>query len=151
MPDIKQIFNDEIRRLARKELKSHLLPLAKQISEQKRTIAELKKQIAELTRRLPVEEKNEPVVNCDAEAVKKLRLTAAGIGKIRKKLKLSQNQFAALIGVSGHAVSLWEVGKVSPRANVKAAICALRGIGKRELKRRLAECCGTAETQEEQQ
>ena len=32
MPDIKQILNEEIRRLARKELKSFLLPVAKQVS-----------------------------------------------------------------------------------------------------------------------
>lgn len=151
MPDIKQVLNEEIRRLARKELRNSLLPLAKQVSEQKRTIAELKKQLAELSRRLPVEEKKEPVAEYDAEAVKKLRLPAAGIVKIRKKLKLSQNQFAELLGVSGHAVSLWEVGKVSPRSNVKAAICALRSIGKRELKRRLAEIGAAAEDQKSEQ
>ena len=67
-----------------------------------------------------------------------LRLNAAGIVRIRTKLKISQSELARLIGVSAHTVSLWEIGKVSPRANAKAAICALRKVGKRELKKMLA-------------
>ena len=156
MPDIKQILNEEIRRLARKELKSFLLPFAKQVSEQKKVIAELKKQVAELNKRIPpVEEKAPLSAEIDPEEAKKLRLTAAGIVKIRKKLGISQNKLAALLGVSGHAVSLWEVGKVAPRSSTKAAICALRTMGKREIKRRLAEIgevveAGEAETQNNQ-
>ena len=141
MPDIKQVLNDEIRRLARKELKAALAPLVKQISEQRKIIADLKKTLARLTEeKSAASEKYSEEISTQEEP-KKLRLTPAGIVKIRTKLKLSQGKLAALLGVSGHTVSLWEVGKVAPRANAKAAICALRGVGKKELKRRLAELC----------
>lgn len=149
MPDIKQVLNDEIRRLARKELKSVLPLFAKQISEQRKQISELKKQIVALEKRLP-EKKAVPVaIAVEPEDIKKLRLNAAGIVKIRTKLGISQGKFAELLGVSGHTVSLWEIGKISPRANAKAAICALRTIGKRELKRRLAELAGETENNQE--
>ena len=53
MPDIRQVLNDEIRRLARKEVKNILLPMIKQLGEQKRLISDLKKQIAVLEKRVP--------------------------------------------------------------------------------------------------
>jgi len=137
MPDIKQLLNEEIRRLARKEIKSSLQTLCKQLSEQKRVITELKKQVASLEKRIPVCEKVTANTEDFAENSKKLRLNAKGIVKIRTKLGLPQEKFAALLGVSGHTVSLWEIGKVSPRANTKAAICALRRIGKKDLKKKL--------------
>ena len=74
----------------------------------------------------------------DAEKCKKLRLSSKGIVKLRNKYGISQSELASLIGVSTHTVSMWEIGKVSPRLNAKTAICALRAIGKKELKRRLA-------------
>ena len=137
MPDIKQVLNDEIRRLARKELKNTLGPLAKQVAEQKKQISELKKQILMLEKRqsVPTETKKDELVPVEDNV--KLRLNSAGIVRIRTKLKLSQAELAKLVGVSAHTVSLWEIGRVSPRANAKAAICALRTIGKKELKKRL--------------
>ena len=138
MPDIKQVLSDEIRRLARKELKAALLPLAKQLGDQRKVIAELKKELNLLKNNISAAECKSVSPVVEQEESKKLRLTPAGIVKIRTKLKLSQSKFAALVGVSGHTVSLWEVGKVAPRANAKAAICALRTIGKKELKFRLA-------------
>lgn len=141
MPDIKQILNEEIRRLARKEVRSILQPLCKQLAEQKRLISELKKQVSDLNKRLPdTREKSvEKTVEISGENVKKVRLNASGIVKIRTKLGLPQEKFAALLGVSGHTVSLWEIGKSSPRSSAKMAICALRKIGKKELKKKLAE------------
>lgn len=152
MPDIKQVLNDEIRRLARKELKNAVLPLLKQLNEQKRVISELKKQISALEKSIP----EKKIVSNDIPEItvaesKKLRLTAAGIVKLRTKLGLSQGKFAKLLGVSGHTVSLWEIGRSTPRANAKAAICSLRLIGKKELKRRLAaiEDCDTVVNNEQ--
>ncbi|MBE6356864.1 MAG: helix-turn-helix domain-containing protein [Lentisphaerae bacterium] len=149
MPDIKQVLNEEIRRLARKELKNSLAPLVNQLNDQKRLVAELKKEIAQLKKALPKEEitAGDTVDNGTDENIGKLRLSASGIVKIRKKLGLTQGKFADLLGVSGHTVSLWEVGKVSPRANVKSAICALRTIGKKEFKQRLAALDSKSENQ----
>ena len=148
MPDIRQVLNDEIRRLARKEVKNILQPLLKQLTEQKRQISDLKKQINAIEKRVPEKEVVRKSVIVPEDA-KKLRLNAAGIVKLRNKLGLSQGKLAELVGVSSHTVSLWEIGKISPRANAKAAICALRTVGKRELKRRLAALAGETENNQE--
>ena len=139
MPDIKAVLNEEIRRLAKKEVKAAVLPLAKTIAEQRHIISELKKRITEIEKRASaakpaLDDKTEAT----AETGKKLRLNAAGIVRIRTKLKLTQSEFAKILGVSSHTVSIWELGKVSPRQDAKTAICALRTLGKREIKRRLA-------------
>lgn len=141
MPDIKAVLSEEIRRLAKKEVKAAVLPLSKIISEQRHAISELKKRIAELEKSCAASKKvaaADAAVSTPAADDKKLRLNAAGIARIRKKLKLTQSEFAKLLGVSAHSVFIWEKGDVSPRQDTKAAICALRTVGKREIKRRLA-------------
>ena len=138
MPDIKAVLNEEIRRLAKKEIKAAVLPLVKTIAEQRHAITELKKRIAAMEKSCAATKPAiEPAPAADT-GNKKLRLNAAGIVRVRTKLKLTQNEFAKLLGVSLHTVSFWELGKASPRAEAKAAICALRTIGKREIKRRLS-------------
>ena len=73
MPDLKVILSEEIRRLAKKEIKLALAPLLKNAVEQRRTIAELKKRIAVLENRpAAVEDKKTDTVTDSAE--KKLRL-----------------------------------------------------------------------------
>ena len=146
MPDIKALLSEEIRRLAKKEIKIAVTPLEKTIIEQRRTISELKKRIAALEKR----NENASTVADSAETApveesKKLRLNAAGIIRVRTKLKLTQSDFAKLLNVSTHTVSMWELGKNSPRKDARAAICALRTIGKRDLKKRLAEITPAAE------
>ena len=42
MADIKQLLNDEIRRLARKEVKAAVVPLQQIVSAQKKVIADKK-------------------------------------------------------------------------------------------------------------
>ena len=138
MPDIKVVLNEEIRRLAKKEIKLAVMPLLKTISEQRHAISELKKRIAQLEKATPAAVVT-PKAEADEEAKTKLRLNAAGIIRVRTKLKLTQSDFAKLLNVSTHTVSMWELGRVSPRQNARIAICALRTIGKREIKRRLAE------------
>ena len=75
----------------------------------------------------------------------KIRLNAAGIARIRTKLKLTQAEFAKLLGVATHTVSIWELGKSAPRAGMKLKICELRKVGKREINARLAEEVEVAE------
>ena len=139
MPDIKTVLSEEIRRLAKKEIKLAIVPLQKLAAEQRRTISELKKRIAVLEKQGATAEK---VTTSDETAAgaeeKKLRLNAAGIIRVRTKLKLTQSEFAKLLNVSTHTVSMWELDKSSPRKDARAAICALRKLGKRELKARMA-------------
>ena len=140
MPDIKTVLSEEIRRLAKKEIKLAIVPLQKLAAEQRRTISELKKRIAVLEKQAAPAEKAAIADNTAATGAeeKKLRLNAAGIIRVRTKLKLTQSDFAKLLNVSTHTVSMWELDKSSPRKDARAAICALRKLGKRELKLRMA-------------
>ncbi len=139
MPDIKTVLSEEIRRLAKKEIKLAIVPLQKLAAEQRRTISELKKRIAVLEKQgAPAEKAAAADDNAATTEEKKLRLNAAGIIRIRTKLKLTQSDFAKLLNVSTHTVSMWELDKSAPRKDARAAICALRKLGKRELKSRMA-------------
>lgn len=137
MADIKQVLNEEVRRLARKEIKLAIVPLLKTVAEQKKLIRELKNELAAIKKDMPQKEVPAGIVEVDDADDKKYRLNASGIIRIRTKLDLTQGKFAALLGVSTHTVSMWELDKVSPRANMKKRICQLRSMGKRELKKRL--------------
>jgi len=57
----------------------------------------------------------------------------------RKRLGLSAADFGLLAGATGQSVYAWEAGKAKPRGKNLAAIAALRGIGKREVRKKLAE------------
>lgn len=141
MADLKLALNEEIRRLARKEIRQTVQPLQATVVSLRRQIAELKKELA------AVSKQQDSVVRAavasgskDLEPKEpKLRLNAAGIIRIRKKLKLTQAEFASLLDVTMHTVSFWEQGKCAPRESVKARICALRKAGKREISKRLAD------------
>ena len=129
--DIKQALSEEIRRLARKEVKAAVLPLQNNISALKKLVAEQKRQIAALEKRCGAPAETAP------ETEKGVRINAAGILRLRTKLGLTQGEFAKLLGVAMHTVSVWEQGRRVPRYTHKVRICALRGIGKRELKKML--------------
>ena len=137
--DIKQALYDEIRRLARKEIKAALTPLQGTISALKKQVAEQKRQIAALEKRCVAAEPETSAMPAAAadEDEKPVRLNAAGILRLRNKLGLTQGEFAKVLGVAMHTVSVWEQGRRTPRHSHKARICALRGIGKRELKKML--------------
>lgn len=143
MPDIKQVMNEEIRRLARKEIKSATVKLQELVSEQRKRISELEKRVFAL------EKKNNPVsryseVFTPAEPTEKtetstsaaVRVNASGIVKLRRKLNLTQMKFAELLGVNQFSVCNWEAGKTTPRAAVKARIAEIRAMGKREFTKR---------------
>ena len=135
MPDLKQVLSDEIRRLARKEVKIAVQPLQANVIALRKQVAELKKALAGTSRTIEVIRKDSGVpVQEEEEKEPRLRLNAAGITRIRRKLKLTQGEFAKVLGVSMHTVSSWEKGRSYPRAGAKARICALRSAGKREVK-----------------
>lgn len=149
MPDIKNLLNDEIRRLARKEIRIALEPFATQIAAQKKTISDLKKQIADLEKMLRKSVPEQIAAIEEQTSEPKIRLNAAGIARIRTKLKLTQAEFAKLLGVATHTISIWELGKSAPRAAMKLKICELRKVGKREINVRLAEAEEVTETDAE--
>ena len=132
MPDFKLTFQEEVRRLARKEVKA----ASETLAAQQKTIRELTKRIDALEKKqaVPVAQKadkpEEPAV-----AVKsgKARFSPKTIIKFRKKYGISQKAVAAILGVTVFAVSHWELGKNRPRGNQVAAISALTKLGKRKV------------------
>lgn len=68
-------------------------------------------------------------------------ISGKGIKSLRKRLGLSQAEFARLLGVSDQTVYKWErkSGMLEFRGVTKAKVLAVRGIGAREAKKRLAE------------
>jgi DNA-binding transcriptional regulator YiaG len=85
------------------------------------------------------EKANETAV---AEGAKvKSRISSKTIRAMRKKLGLSQDSFAMLLGVSGQAVYVMEHRnrRLKLRSGTMARLLALKGIGKREAKRRIEE------------
>lgn len=144
--DIKQALFDEIRRLSRKEIKAALTPLLGTISALKKQVAEQKRQIAALEKRTAASEPETPAKSAVAAEgdEKQVRLNAAGIVRLRNKLGLTQSEFAKVLGVAMHTVSVWEQGRRIPRHGHKVRICALRGMGKREIKKLLDQPEGEA-------
>lgn len=140
MPDFKQTFQDEVRRLARKELKA----FEAKINEQKKTISALTKRVNELEKKAaapaaaPAAEKAQTGAAAENTG-KKARFSPKSLVKFRKKYSLSQKALAVLLGVTPFTVSHWEIGKNRPRANQIEAFSALAKLGKRKLYALVAE------------
>lgn len=141
MPDFKQTFQEEVRRLARKELKA----FEAKINEQKKTISALTKRVNDLEKKQAVAP---AAVKPAAEAVqavapaadgRKARFSPKSLVKFRKKYSLSQKALAVLLGVTPFTVSHWEIGKNRPRTNQIEAFSALAKLGKRKVLALVAE------------
>ena len=141
MPDFKQTFQEEVRRLARKELKA----FEAKINEQKKTINALQKRVNDLEKKqavapaaAPAAEKT-PAVPVKENTGRKVRFSPKSLAKFRKKYSLSQKALAILLGVTPFTVSHWEIGKNRPRTVQIEAFSALTKLGKRKLLALVAE------------
>ena len=138
MPNVMQVLKAEISRLARKEARAVAGPARKASAQLRRTVAELRRSIARLERAnksLAVQLKTrEQPPAAAADQAAKARVTAKGMRSLRKKLRLTQAEFGALIGVSGQAVLNWEKksGALRVRQTTRGAILAIRELGARE-------------------
>ncbi len=143
MPKIEQVLKSEIIRLARKQIRAACGPLARDVRELKRRVSLLSKSVVALDKMRAVLEAERAAEGVKLEApeekVEAARLSPLLIKKLRARLGLSQGQLARLVGVSGPAVAHWELGRSRPQGRNKVALVALRGIGRREVKRMLAE------------
>jgi DNA-binding transcriptional regulator YiaG len=68
-----------------------------------------------------------------------VRFSARSVKAQRKRLGLSAEKYAKLVGVSSLTIYSWESGKTKPRKAQFDALVAVRGIGKREAMQRLEE------------
>jgi DNA-binding transcriptional regulator YiaG len=141
MPNIMSALKQEITRLARKEARSQTQVLKKMSAHYRRDIAALKRQVAKLQGQASVMAKAalKPLPAASAAAADRVRFSAKGLAKQRKRLALSAADYAKLLGVSGLSIYKWESGKVRPRQSQVAALAAVRGMSKKEALARLAQ------------
>jgi len=143
MGKIESTIKSEIQRLAKREIKSAFFPLRREVRSVRLKLSSLSKNFRVLDRL--AKEQIIPMTSekfkleASPEEVKAARLTPARIRSLRKKLGISQRELAVLTGASMGAVVMWEKGKFKPKADKKGSLIALRKLGKRQVKRILAE------------
>lgn len=137
---MQKVLNEEIRRLARKEIKSAVAPLAQQNKVLKAQLAKQAKLIKELAKAvasIPSQAKPVPAAPADAKPATKKSVKRsfrpAVLVAFRKKHSLSQRAVAQLLSTSLVSVTNWENGHAVPRPAMLGKIAALRKMGKREL------------------
>jgi DNA-binding transcriptional regulator YiaG len=140
MPNIATVLKNEISRLARKEIRSEAVVLKKASAQYRREIAELKRQVANMQGRVSFLEKrvlrDVPAQVAEADT-KTIRFTAKGLLAQRKRLGLSAESFAKLVGVSGLTIYSWEKGTSRPRKTLLPMLASIRNMGKKEAQARL--------------
>ena len=141
MPNIASILKDEILRLARKEVRIEIEGLKKASAKYRSDISDLKRRVAVLEKnqaRNEGKKAREATTESEGEANTGFRFGAKRFAAQRQKLGLSAGDMGTLIGVSAQTVYNWEAEKSRPRQSQLVAIAALRKMGKREIKTRLA-------------
>jgi len=140
---IEEVMRSEISRLAKRAVKKPLESLEAKVTELRRTISSLSKTVASLEKRLGGHVKDEsghkPRLSAPEEQVSSSRFTPLLIKKLRKRLALTQDDLALILGVSKGAVVSWESGRSKPRQAYKEGLVALRGLGRREINKLLVE------------
>ena len=145
MPNYTAVLNEEIARIARKEVRASVEPLSARIIEQKKKLSAQSKIIADLTKRVEFLEDLlglEDVLDTSditEEEVAKSRITPKYITSLRTKHELSRNEMAFLLDINPNSIYLWENGRSTPRNDAKAKLLKLKKMGKREVKQLLEE------------
>lgn len=141
MPNFNALFKTEVARLARKEIRAEVGATKKAAAQLRHDVAALKRHIAVLEKKVAFLEKQEGrrlAVAAPAAAPKGTRFSPVWVKADRKRVGLSAKDYGRLVGVSGLTIYNWESGKSKPREKQLAAWAAVRGLGKREVQRRLA-------------
>ena len=147
MPNIANMLKAEIARVSRKEIKTAIDPVRKAATKLRSDVAELKRQVTALEKEnkrlrgaLDGANITSPKQVQDQSASDKGWISGKGVKSLRSRLKLSQAEFAKLAGVSANTVTNWErkPGMLKLRQSARDALFALRGIGIKESRQRLA-------------
>jgi DNA-binding transcriptional regulator YiaG len=142
MANLGAILKEEIKRLSRRSFSKGFVRIKKDMASLKRALADLKRENQRLFKdnaRLMEDLKTRMAVppSITEEEARKVRIGPKLILSQRKRLDLSREDFAVLLGVSAGAVANWEADKSKPREKVKAMLAAIRTLGKREARERL--------------
>lgn len=116
----------------------------KPITGLRRDVAQLKRDLAELkrlVRGLHRQTQPEPTPVSEKPETLRLRPTSKAVLKLRRRLGISQAEFAKLAGVSTLTVYKWEKagGRIKMRGPAIAGFARVRAMGKRHAKKLLSE------------
>jgi DNA-binding transcriptional regulator YiaG len=143
MGKIESVMKEEVARLARKEIRASVDPLKKEVVRLRRAVSQMTRTVGELDRdaqrRRKVEIEKLGALKAEEEEVESARINAKWVQTLRKKLNVSQTELAALLGISVSGVRTWEYDISKPRGKNKAALVALRKLGRRDVQKMLEE------------
>jgi DNA-binding transcriptional regulator YiaG len=143
MGKVESTIKAEIMRLAKREVRSSFFPLRREVYALKLKLSNLIKSFTAMERQakevIQEQAKKKLVLQATPEEVKISRLTPQRIRLLRNKIGISQKDVGTLLDVSTGTVGFWEKGKFAPSAQKKAALIALRKMGKREVRKLLSE------------
>lgn len=142
MPNIAGVLKEEIRRLAKKEIKAQVGTTKQAVAKYRGEIAKLKRALGKQEREIRLLKKRaqQPVQpQVEEESSESVRFSARSVKAQRQRIGLSAADYAKLVGVSPLTIYNWEHEKARPRKAQLAALVAVRGIGKREALLKLAE------------
>lgn len=137
---IAMLMKEEIRRLARMEVKAQTSDARKAVVKQHHEIVQLRRLVQSHAKQLNTMTDHPVAVAPVARAAKLpegFRYSARSVRAQRKRLRLSAQEFAKLLGVSMQTIYSWEQGRARPRRSQIAALVAARAVGRREAHRRL--------------
>lgn len=137
MPNMAAVIKDEIRRLAKRDIKASTASIKTAVAQYRRDIAALKRQVNVQQKEIAFlkarEQKRSGVVPAKGDdELKGVRHSARSVKAQRQRLKLSAADFGRLVGVSGLTIYNWETARGRPRKERLAALVALRSMGRRE-------------------
>ena len=139
MPNIAGVLKEEIRRLAKKEIKSQVGSTKQAVARYRSDIANLKRSLSQQEREIKLLKKKQGQSQTEEEPLEGIRFSARSVKAQRQRIGLSAADYGKLVGVSGLTIYNWEHEKVRPRKAQLAALVAVRGIGKKEALLKLGE------------
>jgi DNA-binding transcriptional regulator YiaG len=146
MSKMAEVLKEEITRLARKETKRTVVPLARGLTGVRRGLSKILQSLAALEKKVDRQSALQKATlggQMPSPAIAegeqpKMRLSSRLLKKLRKRLKISQGQLARLLAVSQPAVASWEQGRARPREATRLGIVTLRTLSPAQVREKLA-------------
>jgi DNA-binding transcriptional regulator YiaG len=140
MTSIARLLRETVERAAKKQARAETEALRKTSVRHRKTIADLSIRLKEMERQLASIRRqiSSSPAGAGGDESENLRFSAKGLQSLRKKLALSKTECGRLIGVSGRMIGKWENGLARPTGKQVGSIAAIRHVGKREARMRLA-------------